>query len=129
MNLFASVARRMRGGAGSGAPERRAAPRVSRILPVRIHGFELTSTNVTEAGLQVECPGAWMERLRAQWSVSDTPVEVVLPDGGTVSARCAVTYVSTCEDDFLIGLKLLQVDETCRGQWQDYVERLAPRAA
>lgn len=99
--------------------------RLSRSLAVNMLGFELVSTNVTAAGLQVECRAEWMDPLRARWSMSGTPVEVVLPGSSTVQAECAIAYVSNWNEGFLIGLKIVQMDEPCSALWQDYLERLA----
>ena len=121
MSTLARLVRGLRAPAAGAAPERRVEPRVSRRLPVTILGFKLESTNVASSGMQVECPGRRLPLLRAQWDPSAAPLQAVLPDGETIDATCAVSYVCECDDDFLIGLSFVHLDERSARLWEAYV--------
>ncbi len=126
MNALIQAVRNLRGRrpVASEAPARRVEPRISKRLTVHMVGFELYSTNVTAAGLQLECPGHRLAALRTRWDPAATPVQIELPDGQHIGAECSVTYVSECDDDYLIGLAFEQMDERAKGPWQSYLARL-----
>jgi hypothetical protein len=56
--------------------------------------------------------------------MSGTPVEVVLSGSSTIQAECSIAYVSNWDEGFLIGLKIVHMDEPCSDLWQDYLKRL-----
>ena len=104
--------------------ERRTTPRVSKRLTVHVEGHTLTSTSVSESGLQVSCPERWLRTLKESWDRAAAAVKVELPGGETIDVQCAVAYVSEWGDEFLIGLKFNQPDERARVLWQASLTRL-----
>lgn len=103
--------------------ERRVARRVPRRLPVKMEGREMTTTNISQSGLQVQvsCPQSWLQSLQQTWDRSATAVQIELPTDGIMRFECSVAYVSECEDEYLIGLKFNDPKEAQREPWQSYL--------
>lgn len=106
------------------APERRDQPRVSKRLTVHAAAHALTSTNVSQSGLQVTCPAVWLRSLQDGWNREAVALTIELPDGRLMDVECAVTYVSECEDEFLIGFRFNRAEDAHREPWQSYLTQL-----
>ena len=106
--------------------ERRVARRVSKRLPVRMEGRELTTTNISKSGLQlqVSCPQSWLQSLQQTWDRTAIAVQLELPTDGIMRFECSVAYVSECEDEYLIGLKFNDPQDAQREPWQSYLALL-----
>lgn len=106
--------------------ERRVSRRVSRRLPVQIEGREMTTTNISQSGLQlqVSCPQSWLQSLQQTWDRTATDVQIELPTDGIMRFECSVAYVSECEDEYLIGLKFNNPKDAQREPWQSYLALL-----
>ena len=106
--------------------ERRVSPRVSKRLPVEVEGRSLTTTNVSQSGLQVQvsCPQSWLRSLQETWNRDATEVRIELPEGDLMEVECSVAYVSECDDEYLIGLKFNNPKDAHREPWQSYLAQL-----
>lgn len=111
------------------AQNRRVTPRFTKLLDVRVLDFDLETSNVSLGGMQVVCPKRWVGLLRRQWDPRRTPVEIMLQQGIRISAVCSVAYCCECEDDFLIGMRLEEMDDAARTHWQSYVTTLEQQIA
>ena len=106
--------------------ERRVSRRVPKRLPVQMAGRELTTTNISQSGLQlqVSCPQSWLPSLQQTWDRNAIAVQLELPTDGIMRFECSVTYVSECEDEYLIGLKINDPKDAQREPWQSYLALL-----
>ena len=123
-NLGGALRGSRRARAVDDAPERRNIPRVSKHLTVHVAGHTLTSTNVSETGLQLGCPERWLPSLQEKWDRAATALRIELPDGSIMEVQCSVNYVSECDDEFLIGFRFNDPADSQREPWQSYLERL-----
>lgn len=112
--------------AGNNPAERRVSHRVSKRLPVQIEGRKLTTTNISQSGLQlqVSCPQSWLQSLQQTWDRTAVAVELELPTDGIMRFECSVAYVSACEDEYFIGLKFNDPKNAQREPWQSYLALL-----
>lgn len=106
--------------------ERRGLRRVSKRLPVQLEGREMTTTNISRSGmqLQVSCPQSWLLSLQQTWDPAATAVQITLPSNDLMRFECSVAYVSECEDEYLIGLKFIDPADAQREPWQSYLTQL-----
>lgn len=106
--------------------ERRTARRVSKRLPVQMEGREMTTTNISQSGLQVQvsCPQSWLQSMEQTWDRTATAVQIKLPTDDIMRFECSVAYVSECEDEYLIGLKFNDPADAQRKPWQSYLAQL-----
>ena len=106
--------------------ERRVSRRVSKRLPAQMEGHELTTTNISQSGLQVQvtCPQSWRQSIQQAWDRTATAVQIRLPTDDIVRFECSVAYESECDDEYLIGLKFNDPKDGEREPWHSYLTQL-----
>ena len=106
--------------------ERRTSRRVSTQLPAQMEGHELTTTNISQSGLQlqVSCPQSWRQSIQQVWDRTATAVQIRLPTDDIVRFECSVAYESECDDEYLIGLKFNDPQDGHREPWHSYLTQL-----
>jgi hypothetical protein len=96
----------------------------ARQLDVDIDGLETYTTNVSLAGLQVECPGMRIQEIESAVKEGSLKLQIRIPGGEFVRAATRVTYTSPCGDDYLLGMQIISFEQNGAAHWQRYIESL-----
>lgn len=102
---------------------------LSRRITVKVAGLELMSADVSLHGLQLVCPETRFMRVKKQINDGLLIAEIQVPGGASVSATCAVAYISTYGDEVLIGLRIETIDSTGGSVWAAYIDELDHQSA
>jgi hypothetical protein len=121
------------------SPENRTSPRYRVYLQVEVNGLELTATNIgieltanniSAYGMQISCPAFLMGRIRKLMDQGQFDVAIRVPVEGTpAKVNAQAMYDSEIGEEHLIGLQLIDLEESEKTKIDTYLQELANKNA
>ena len=119
--------------------ENRTSPRYRVYLQVEVNGLELTATNIgielmanniSAYGMQISCPAFLIGRIQKLTDQGQFDVAIRLPVEGTPArANAQAMYDSEIGEEHLIGLQLVDLEDSEKRKLDTYLQQLADKNA
>jgi hypothetical protein len=120
------------------AQEHRINPRYRVYLHVEVNGIELTATNIgieltanniSAYGMQISCPAFLIGRIRGLMEEGQFAINIKLPGNSPCIANAQSVYDSEVGEEHLIGLQLVNLEDSEKNKIDKYLQELADRNA
>ena len=108
--------------------EKRRHPRYRVCLDAMVQGFELSTANLSVAGMQLVCPVMFYELIKSELKADVVEVSLSLPDGKLVNAGFEVVYIAEWNDEMLIGSNFTRLEGDAAAL-SAYLDRLGESGA
>ncbi len=94
-------------------------------LTVFINGCPLHTTNVSQSGLQLAYPAAEFQLLSRRLRRDGIEIDIQLPGGRHIDAKCRVVYDYPAADVVLMGLEFRGFSLTGKSLWEAYLDSVS----
>lgn len=90
----------------------RDAPRYRVYLPTELAGQELIANNISAIGFQLSCPSFLMGSIASDLEKDVIPVILKPMKFNPIRLGCRVVYINEIEDEYLLGIRIVQLDDS-----------------